>query len=132
MIADLYEREAEAVAGESRQVTSSSLVARWRIVAMDLWAHEDVDLVAPGFIEFEPDRMGSLGFIAVQGRIAWRDAPRDGRPGGEFSWEGFDEGDHTTGWGWVAVEDDGTLRGHLFFHLGDDSGFRAERTGETP
>jgi len=30
----------------------------------------------------------------------------------------------------AAVEDDGTLRGHLFFHLGDDSGFRAERTGD--
>ena len=129
MVADLYEREAEAVAGKSRRVTSS-LVARWRIVEMDLWAQEDVDLVAPGFIEFEPDHMGSLGFIAVQGGIDWRDAPRDGHPGVEFSWEGFDEGDHTTGRGWAAVEDDGTLRGHLFFHLGDDSGFRAERTGD--
>lgn len=74
--------------------------------------------------------MGSLGFLAVQGEIYWRDAPRDGPPGVEFSSEGFDEGDRTTGRGWVAVDDDGTLRGHLFFHLGDDSGFRAERTGD--
>jgi hypothetical protein len=129
MVADLFEREAEPVAGKSRRVTSS-VVARWRIVEMDLWAQEDVDLVAPGFIEFEPDHMGSLGFIAVQGGIDWREAPRDGRPGVEFSWEGCDEGDHATGRGWAAVEDDGTLRGHLFFHLSDDSGFRAERTGD--
>ena len=26
---------------------------------MDLWAQEDVDLVAPGFIEFERDHMGA-------------------------------------------------------------------------
>lgn len=97
---------------------------------MDLWDQEDVDLVAPGFIEFRPGHMGSLGFVAVQGEIDWRDAPRDGHPGAEFSWDGFHEDDHHTGRGWVAVEDDGTLRGHIFFHLGDDSGFRAERTSE--
>jgi len=28
--------------------------------------------------------------------------------------------------GWVAVVDDVTLTGHLFIHLGDDSGVRAE------
>lgn len=97
---------------------------------MELWAHDDVDLVAPGFIEFEPDHMGSLGFIAVQAGIDWRESPRDGRPRVEFSFDGFDEGDSAVGRGWAAVEEDGTLRGHLFFHLGDGSGFRAERTGE--
>ena len=117
--------------GKSRRAMTA-LVGRWRIVEMDLWSQEDVDLVAPGYIEFEPGHMGSLGFIAVQAGIDWRDAPRDGRPGVEFSWEGFDEGDSTTGRGWAAVEGDGSLRGHLFFHLGDDSGFRAERTGEEP
>lgn len=96
---------------------------------MDLWAQEDVDLVAPGFIEFEADQVGRLGFIAVQGRIDWRDAPRDGRPGVEFSWVGFDEGDSVTGRGWAVADGDGSLRGHIFFHLGDASRFRAERTG---
>ena len=117
--------------GTSRR-TMTALVGRWRMIEMGLWAQEDVDVVAPGFIEFEPDHMGSLGFIAVQAGIDWRDAPRGGCPGVEFSWEGFDEGDHTTGRGWAVIEEDGALRGHLFFHLGDDSGFRAERTGEEP
>jgi hypothetical protein len=31
------------------------------------------------------------------------------------------------GRGWAVLEKDGTLRGHLFFHDGDDSGFLAER-----
>jgi hypothetical protein len=108
----------------------TALVGRWRIVEMEVWAREDVDLEAPGFIEFEPDHTGSLGFVAVQGRVDWRDASRDGRPGLEFSWEGFDEGDPVTGRGWVVVEDDGSVLGHIFFHLGDDSSFRAEQTGD--
>ncbi len=91
-----------------------------------------MDLVAPGFIEFDTDHMGSLAFIAVQGGLDWRDAPRDGCPGAEFSWEGFDEGDPATGRGWAVVDEDGSLRGHIFFHLGDGSGFRAGRTGEAP
>ncbi len=64
---------------------------------MDLWEQDDIDLVAPGFIEFGKDHRGSLGFIAVQGWIDWRDAPGDGRPGAEFTWEGFDEGDPVDG-----------------------------------
>ena len=54
---------------------------------------------------------------------------RDGRPGAEFSWEGFDEDTPASGRGWVVLEEDGSLRGHIFIHLGDDSGFRATRAG---
>ena len=31
------------------------------------------------------------------------------------------------GRGWAALNPDGTLEGHIYFHLGDDSEFRAER-----
>jgi hypothetical protein len=31
------------------------------------------------------------------------------------------------GRGWAALSCDGTLEGHIYFHLGDDSAFRAER-----
>lgn len=104
-----------------------SVVGRWQIVEMDLWDQEDVGLVAPGFVEFDRDQMGSLGFIAVRGGIDWREAPRDGHPSVEFSWDGFDEGDPVSGRGWAVLEDDNSLRGRLYSHLGDDSGFRAER-----
>ncbi|MEV6322457.1 hypothetical protein AB0M45_14875 [Nocardia sp. NPDC051787] len=40
---------------------------------------------------------------------------------------GLDEGDKVSGRGWAVLIDDQTIRGHLFFHLGDDSSFRAER-----
>jgi len=46
----------------------------------------------------------------------------------EFTWEGNDESDPASGRGWAALEEDGSLRGHIYFHLVDDSGFRAVRT----
>jgi hypothetical protein len=106
---------------------STSIIDRWRITEMDNWDQEAVDLVRPGFIEFDDDRLGELGFIAVTGGLDCRDADRDGRPGVEFSWQGSDEGDDVCGRGWAALNPDGTLEGHIYFHLGDDSAFRAER-----
>ena len=105
-----------------------SLIGRWRIVEMDLWDLEAIDLVGPGFIEFGKDDTGGFGFIAVQGWMDCRHSERDGRrPCVEFTWDGDDEGDRVSGRGWAALEEDGSLRGHIWFHLGDDSGFRAVR-----
>ena len=33
------------------------------------------------------------------------------------------------GRGWAVLEEDRSLRGRIFFHLGDDSGFTAGREG---
>jgi hypothetical protein len=110
-----------------RMSESTSIIGRWRITEMDNWDQEAVDLVQPGFIEFDDDGLGSLGFIVVTGELDCRDADRDGRPGVEFWWQGSDEGDDVSGRGWVALNADGTLEGHIYFHLGDDSAFRAER-----
>jgi hypothetical protein len=108
---------------ESRRV-----VGRWRITEMDNWDQEAVDLVEPGFIEFGEDGLGELGFIAVTGELDCRDAGREGRPGVEFSWQGSDEGDDVSGRGWAALNPHDTLEGHIYFHLGGDSAFRAGRT----
>ena len=101
-----------------------SLVGRWRIAEMDLWDLEDIDL-----IEFGQDRTGHFGFIAVQGFMDWRPGPSRERPRVDFTWEGDDEGDRASGRGWAVLERDGSLRGHIYFHLGDDSAFRAVRAG---
>ncbi|MGW4339856.1 hypothetical protein ACWEK5_44830 [Rhodococcus koreensis] len=100
---------------------------RWRIVEMDLWDRDAIDLVEPGFIDFADDGTGQFGFIAVRGAMDCRTTERDDRTTVvEFSWDGDDEGDQVSGRGWAALVGDATLEGHLFIHLGDDSGFRAE------
>jgi hypothetical protein len=115
------------MACNSPERAANVLMGRWRITRMDLWEQDDIDLVAPGFIEFSKNHRGNLGFIAVQGEIYWLDALGDRQPGAEFTWEGFDEGDPVTGPDWTVVDEDDSLRGHIYIHLGDDSGFRAER-----
>lgn len=92
---------------------------------MDLWDQDAIDLVGPGFIEFDDDGTGQFGFIAVRGWMDCRPGERDGRDLVEFSWQGYDEGDDVSGRGWAAQAEDGTLEGHLFFHLGDDSACHA-------
>lgn len=106
-----------------------SLVGRWRIAEMDLWELEDIDLSEPAFIEFSQDRTGHFRFITVQGFMDCRPGPTRERPRVEFTWEGDDEGDRASGRGWATLEPDGSLRGHIYFHLGDDSAFRAVRAG---
>ena len=108
----------------------TSLIGRWRIVEMDLWDQDAVDLVEPGFIEFGRDGTGRFGFVVVRGWMDCRTSKRDGRLVVEFSWEGDDEGDQISGRGWAARGEGGLLIGHLFIHQGDDSGFRATRFTE--
>ena len=109
-----------------------SMTGAWRIVEMDLWDAEAIDLLGPGYIQFGADRTGRFRFIAVEGWMDCHSGQRDGRPCVEFTWEGNDESDPASGRGWAAVEEDGSLRGHIYFHPGDDSGFRAVRAEEAP
>ena len=110
---------------------SASIKGRWRITQMDNWDQETVDMVQAGFIEFGKDGLGALSFAVVTGELDYRDAGRDGRPGAEFSWQGSDEGDEVSGRGWATLNTDGTIEGHVYFHLGDDSAFRGERLTAT-
>jgi len=102
----------------------------WRIVEMELWELDAIELMGPAFIEFGKDGDGRFRFIAVEGQMDCHHGSRDGRPSTEFTWEGWDDGDQVSGRGWAVQEEDGSLRGHIFFHLGDDSGFRAVRAGK--
>ena len=114
--------------GHSRQRTVKVLTGRWRIAEMDLWEQDSIDRVAPGFVEFGEDHRGSLGLIAVRGGStgAWLPAmvSRAWRSRGNAVMRAILDGR-----GWAAVEGGGSLRGRIYFHLGDYSGFRAERTG---
>jgi uncharacterized protein YndB with AHSA1/START domain len=109
-----------------------SLIGRWRILEMDLWDRDALDLVAPAYVEFGPNGWGSFGFIAVKGALDGRYADVDGRARVEFTWEGDDEGDARSGRGWAELQRDGSLRGRFFFHAGDDSGFVAVRPLDEP
>jgi hypothetical protein len=102
---------------------------RWRISEMELWDQDDIDLVGPGYFYFDSTNKSSkFQFIAVEGFMDCRFTEKDGVPTVEFSWEGSDELDPASGRGWAVLEG-GVLKGRIFFHRGDDSGFTAVPMG---
>lgn len=110
---------------------SASLIGDWRIVEMDLWDREYMDMEVPAFIRFEEEG-GEFQFGLVSGSIDGRYLIKSGRASVEFSWEGQDEMDAVSGRGWVTLESDNLLKGMLYFHGGDESGFVAKRRKVKP
>ena len=91
---------------------------------MDLWDADAIDLLGPAFIDFN-GRTGSFRFIAVECSMDVRSVAQRTERDAEFSFDGFDDGDPTTGRGWASLAGDGSLSGRIYFHMGDESGFRA-------
>ena len=110
----------------ARRTTDSQFRARWRILSMDAWGKEFIDLVGPGFIEFDDHGGGEMRFGAVHLSLDCRSVVEPDRSRLEFTFEGFDEGDAVSGRGWAELEGK-TVTGHIYIHNGDDSGFTAKK-----
>lgn len=104
----------------------------WRITSMELWDQDAMDMEVPAFIEFTPDGMGRFQFILVQGHLDCRYEVSAERAVVRFTWEGNDEMDEAHGRGWARLTRSGGLRGRIFFHLGNDSWFKATRASTAP
>lgn len=98
--------------------------SRWRITSMEQWDQDFVDLVQPGFIAFRVDHRGDFAFGAVECTLRWTVSAKN-RSRLAFRFSGFDEGDEVDGHGWVKLQTDGSLAGHIEFDGGDKSGFTA-------
>jgi hypothetical protein len=102
----------------------SAFIGRWRIVEMEQWDQDFVDLVSPGHITLAKGGTGQLHFGAVDAELDWRAGSEPDRV--EFTFDGFDEGDEVSGRGWAKLGGN-SLSGRIVFHLGDESGFKARR-----
>jgi len=106
---------------------AKAFAGRWRIVEMDNWDSDFLDLVEEAHITFEGAANGEIVFGALTGFLDVRYGSRDGSASAEFSWEGNDENDSACGRGWTTLATAGRLVGHFYIHNGDDSGFACER-----
>ena len=97
---------------------------------MDLWDQNYIDMEADGYFSFQEDNIGDFQFGLVQGAIDFRIEQFGSKDRLEFSWVGDDEGSSVSGRGW-AVMKHGIMEGRIYFHLGDDSGFKAIKTEQT-
>lgn len=112
---------------KARRAEPPRVVGRWRITWMEMWDDDYCDMEVPAFIKFQPGGLGAFQFGLVSGRIDYRAVAREDKPAVEWSWEGTDEWDPVSGRGWAVLESAEKLNGRIFFHLGDDSAFTAEK-----
>ena len=102
-------------------------LGKWRIIEMEMWDQDFIDLETEGHFTFDKDELGSFEFGVVQGRLDYSIEKINGLERLEFSWEGCDESDPVSGRGWVIIEG-GLLTGKIYFHLGDSSWFKAKKS----
>ena len=115
---------------ESKRAMKAALkpfVGKWIIVEMEAWDQEFVNMEGPGHFTFSKDGTGHFRFGLVRGEMDCRMDNAAGKARIEFTWEGNDELDPALGRGWAWIEQD-ELQGRIFFHMGDDSAFRAVRS----
>lgn len=99
------------------------LLGKWRIVEMELWDRDFLDLVEPAYISFDAQGRGEFAFGAVQASLHCR----HGRDSIHFTWQGFDEMDPASGAGDASLDEHGSIAGEIRSHDGDDSTFKARR-----
>ena len=105
-----------------------SIVGRWRITEMEAWDSDWSDEEQAGFIQFDAGDRGESHFGDIHSQVDYRIGERDGKPGVEWSWEGNDRDQAVFGRGWAVLQDDGSLTGMIFFHDGEKSSFRADKS----
>lgn len=79
---------------------AKAFAGRWRIVEMDVWDNDFLDLVEQAHLTFKGEAGGEIA-CGARGFLDVRYGSRDGAAWAEFSWEGYDENDPACGRGWV-------------------------------
>ncbi len=100
---------------------SNEYSGTWRIIDMEAWDQDYIDMVMPGYIAFDDTDSGEFHFEAVHGFMDDRIEPYGKAEHLEFSWEGEDEMDPASGRGWAMIRD-GHLQGKWSCYDGDDAG----------
>lgn len=59
--------------------TRNKFKGQWRIVEMDRWSEDAINLVLQAFIEFDHEGLGRFQFICVVGYMDCRYFERDGQ-----------------------------------------------------
>lgn len=55
-----------------KKIARRSFLGQWRIVDMELWGTDDLDLLGPAHLTLERDGLGNLRFLAVEANLDYR------------------------------------------------------------
>ena len=108
--------------------TSNKFLGRWRILEMEQWDKDFIDLVGEGHITFKRGNKGSLQCGAIDCDLDCRIETFGSVELIQFSFIGEDEGDAVSGRGWALIGRDGKLMGKILFYFGEESQFLASKS----
>jgi len=91
---------------------------------MELWDKDYIDMVGTGQIKIGKDGIGSIRFGAVEADLDCKTDQIGEEERLDFTFEGSDEDDPCSGRGWIKIKGS-EMNGRIYFHFGDDSGFKA-------
>lgn len=100
----------------------STLTGKWKIIWMELWEQDFVDMDVPGHISMTEDGRGNFQFGLVSGAFD----TGGNKSAFDSDWSGNDEMDDAFGSIYGNIEE-GELIGTISFHQGDESEYRAIR-----
>ncbi len=100
-------------------------LGKWRIVWMEAWDTDFFDMEGPAYLQIKRNNVGEFHFGTVQGVIDGRIEMVDDLPRFSFSWAGSEEMNDAGGRGWM-VREGKQVNGHIYFHMGEESAFRAK------
>lgn len=110
------------------KVGHGNFAGNWRITEMEAWDADYFDMEVPAYIAIRKDLTGEFQFGLVQAQLDGKIESEGALSQLAFSWSGFDENDPVNGRGWFKTTGN-HAEGRIFIHLGDESGFTAERAG---
>ena len=103
-----------------------AFVGRWVIASMSQFDLDYIHSEGEGYFEFQESGYGDFQFDCVSGQMSCRTKTVARKLRVEWTWEGRDEMDDVSGWGW-AVRKGEELHGEIIFHSGDETEFVAKR-----
>ncbi len=99
----------------------------WKIIEMELWGQDYVDMVEPGRVNFEGHEDGRIVFGAVNVELDCRYKSVHNKAFVEFSFQGVNDLEPVCGRGHAQLKSATMLEGQLYFHYGDESWFIAKK-----
>ena len=105
----------------------NKFIGKWRITSMSGWDRKYCDMEVKAYLKIEKNLMGDFQFGLVFGQIDGRIVKRSDGECFDFTWDGNDECDPTSGSGWVKLKGENNVEGEIKLHLGDHSTFQAKR-----
>jgi hypothetical protein len=108
----------------SKKKSPVKFVGVWHITEMEMWDAEYFNMERQAYLEINSNGLGNFQFGLVTGQIDGEIEMSGNEERFSFTWEGSDEGNSVSGFGWLSLRGTDEIIGKIKLHLGDSSEFQ--------